>query len=90
VTPLPLSGTAKSVWGATPRDRHLLRLLDANSRPDCDASAAIVRDDADLYIARERGFRTALVFHPFLASDLAGLDNLVCSIADSAIWLPGT
>jgi len=77
VTPLPLSGTAKSVLGATIHGRHLLRLRDANSGPVCDADAAIVRHDADLYVARERGFGTAFVFDACLASDFAGFDILV-------------
>jgi hypothetical protein len=63
--------------GATIHGRHLLRLRDANSGPVCDADAAIVRHDADLYVARERGFGTAFVFDACLASDFAGFDILV-------------
>jgi His-Xaa-Ser system radical SAM maturase HxsC len=77
VTPLPLSGTAKSVSGATVHGRHLLRLQAASSGPVCDADAAIVRDDADLCLAREHGFGTAVVFDACSASDFAGLDILV-------------
>jgi hypothetical protein len=78
MTPLALSGTAKSVSGATVHGRHLLRLRDANSGPVCEADAAIIRDDTDLYIARERGFGTAFVFDARSDSDFAGLDTLVC------------
>ena len=74
MTPLALSGTAKSVSGATVHGRHLLRLRDAISGPVCEADAAIVRDDADLYLAREHGFDTAVVFDACSASDFAGLD----------------
>jgi len=77
VTPLPLSGIAKSVSGATVHGRHLLRLRDANTGPVCDADAAIIRADADLYVARARGFGTALMFDASSASDFAGLDILV-------------
>jgi len=78
VTPLPLSGTAKSVSGATVHGRHLLRLRDANTGPVYDADASIVRDDADVSIARDQGFGAAILLDPCLASDLAGLDLLVC------------
>src|SRR5580704_3709658 len=78
MTPLALSGTAKSVSGATVHGRHLLRLRDANSGPVCEADAAFIRDDTDLYIARERGFGTAFVFDARSDSDFAGLDTLVC------------
>jgi His-Xaa-Ser system radical SAM maturase HxsC len=77
MTPLALSGTAKSVSGATVHGRHLLRLRDANSGPVYEADAAIIRDDTDLYIARERGFGTAFVFDARSDSDFAGLDTLV-------------
>jgi len=77
VTPLPLSGTAKSVLGTPVHGRHLLRLQDASSGPICDADAAIVRDDADVSFARDRGFGTAILFDPCSASDLAGLGVLV-------------
>jgi His-Xaa-Ser system radical SAM maturase HxsC len=77
VTPLPLSGTAKSISGATVHGRHLLRLRDANSGPVCDADTAIVRHDGDLYVARERGFATALIFDTCSASDFAGPNILV-------------
>ena len=75
---LTSSGTAKSVSGATVHGRHLLRLRDANSGPVCEADAAIIRDDTDLNIARERGFGTAFVFDARSDSDFAGLDTLVC------------
>ena len=78
MTPLPLSGTAKSVSGGTAHGRHLMRLRDANTGPVCDADAAIVRDDADISIARDQGFGAAILLDPCLASDLAGLDLLVC------------
>ena len=42
MTPLPLSGRARSVSGGADHTRHLLRLRDANSRPVCDADAAII------------------------------------------------
>ena len=89
MTPLALSGTAKSVSGATVHGRHLLRLRDANSGPVCDADAAIIRADADLYVARARGFGTALMFDASSASDFAGLDILVRLDDRLAIWLPG-
>jgi len=56
----------------------LLRLRDASSAPDCDADAAIVREHADLCIAHERGFGTALVFDPCSAADFHGLGVVVC------------
>jgi His-Xaa-Ser system radical SAM maturase HxsC len=71
MTPLPLSGTAKSVSGATVHGRHLLRLREASSRPVGGADAAIIRDDAEFVLARDRGFSTAFVFD-------------ACSIGDSA------
>ena len=77
MTPLPLSGTAKSVSGATVDGRHLLRLRDANSGPVCEADTAIIRDDTDLYVARERGFATALIFDTCSASDFSGPNILV-------------
>jgi His-Xaa-Ser system radical SAM maturase HxsC len=78
MTPLPLSGTAKSVSGATVDGRHLLRLRDANTGPVCDADAALIRDDADVSIARDQGFGAAILLDPCLESDLAGLDLQVC------------
>ena len=81
MTPLALSGTAKSVSGATVHGRHLLRLRDANSGPVCEADAAIIRDDTDLYIARERRFGTAFVFDARSDSDFAGLDTLMSADA---------
>jgi len=77
MTPLPLSGTAKSVSGSTVHQRHLLRLRHASSEPVCDADAAIVRQDADLDFARDRGFLTALAFDAYSASDFGGLNVLV-------------
>jgi His-Xaa-Ser system radical SAM maturase HxsC len=77
MSPLPLSGTAKSVSGATVDGRHLLRLRDANSGPVCEADTAIIRDDTDLYVARERGFATALMFDTCSVSDFAGPNILV-------------
>ena len=72
MTPLALSGTAKSVSGATVHTRHLLRLREARSEPVCEADAAIVRDDADLCIARDHGFGTAFVFEACSATNSAG------------------
>src|SRR5207248_1541275 len=77
MTPLALSGTAKSVSGATVHTRHLLRLREAHSEPVCEADAAIVRDDADLSIARDQGFGTAIIFDPCSASDPAYLGVMV-------------
>jgi His-Xaa-Ser system radical SAM maturase HxsC len=74
----PLSGTAKSALGVTVHGRYLLRLRDASSGPVCESDAAIVRDDADLYVAREHGFGTAVVFDACSASNFAGLDILLC------------
>jgi hypothetical protein len=80
MTPLPLSGTAKAVLGVQIRGRqgrHLLRLRDTDSGPVCGADTAIIRDDTDLYVARERGFATALMFDTCSASDFARPDILV-------------
>jgi His-Xaa-Ser system radical SAM maturase HxsC len=77
MTPLSLSGTAKSVSGSTVHRRHLLRLRDASSGPVCDADAAIVREDADFYIARDRGFGTVLAFDACSGSDFSGLELMV-------------
>jgi hypothetical protein len=77
MTPLALSGTAKSVSGATVHTRHLLRLREARSEPVCEADAAIVRDDADLSIARDQGFGTAIIVDPCSASDPIDLGVVV-------------
>src|ERR1700730_15609448 len=71
MTPLPLSGTAKSISGATVHGRHLLRLREASSELDCEADAAIVRNDADFAVARHRGFGSAFVFDSFSIDDPA-------------------
>lgn len=69
MTPLPLSGTATSVSGAGVQGRHLLRLREASSGSVCEADAAIVRHNADLSLARDQGFGSAIMFDPCLASD---------------------
>jgi His-Xaa-Ser system radical SAM maturase HxsC len=71
--PLPLSGTAKSITGPVAPGRRLLRLCDvgSSSHTTSEADAAIVRRDTDLSKARDRGFRTAVVFDAASMSDTA-------------------
>jgi His-Xaa-Ser system radical SAM maturase HxsC len=75
MTPLPLSGSAKSISGFTgERRRHLLRLRDLTSpiSPSSDADAAIIRSNADLTEARNRGFACAVSFDPAAIDGIAG------------------
>jgi hypothetical protein len=49
-----------------------------------------VRDNADLFVARERGFGTAFVFDPFSANDYDVSTSLLAWMAGLAIWLLAT
>jgi His-Xaa-Ser system radical SAM maturase HxsC len=73
MTPLSLSGTAKSIAGVPISGRRLLRLRDAKDSigPIGDADAALVRRDADLSEARDRGFSAAVLFDPASMPDAA-------------------
>jgi His-Xaa-Ser system radical SAM maturase HxsC len=64
MTPLPLSGTAKSITGSIGERRRLFRLHDlaASINPISDADAAIIRCEADSAEARNRGFAGAILF----------------------------
>jgi His-Xaa-Ser system radical SAM maturase HxsC len=76
MTPLQLSGTAKSVAGIVAPGRRLVRLNEiANlpSGPVRDADAAIVRNGRDLATARDQGFTIAVIFDGSMASETADL-----------------
>jgi His-Xaa-Ser system radical SAM maturase HxsC len=64
MTPLPLSGTAKTVTGTAEPGRRLLRLREVENGPLDDADAALIRRDGDVAAARNSGFSTAIVFEP--------------------------
>jgi His-Xaa-Ser system radical SAM maturase HxsC len=64
MTPLPLSGTAKSIVGIAEGGRRLLRLRAAENGPVGEGDAAIIRDDGDLAIARDRDFSRVVIFDP--------------------------
>jgi His-Xaa-Ser system radical SAM maturase HxsC len=93
MTPLPLSGTAKSIIGPFVPGRRLFRLHDIGSlsHPTSKANAAIVRRDADLSDARDRGFATAVVFDtPSITDDadfemIAHLDQRFDYLADGDV-----
>jgi His-Xaa-Ser system radical SAM maturase HxsC len=92
MTPLPLSGTAKSMIGPVVSGRRLLRLHDigSSSHPG-EADAAIVRRDADLSDARDRGFASAVVFDTTTMTDdadfnmIAHLDQRFNYLADGDV-----
>ena len=77
MSPLPLSGIARSVWGGALQARHLLRLRDANSGPVCDADAALVRDDAISILHASRGSPARLRSNSPSGCDFDGFDIVV-------------
>lgn len=94
MTPLPLSGTAKSAGGTALPGRRLFRLREAGSvtaRPSAEADTAIVRREGDLTVALDRGFRSAVVIEPCSApigtTDLAVayLDRRFSYLADGDV-----
>src|SRR5581483_20326 len=74
MTPLPLSGTAKSISGLMGERRHLFRLRDLATSlgPTNDADAAIIQCDADLAEARRRGFAGVVSFDRTAITDPVG------------------
>jgi len=70
MTPLPLSGTAKSVTGAVEPGRRLLRLRAAETDAVNEADIALIRHDGHLAIARVRGFTKAVLFDGSLTADM--------------------
>jgi His-Xaa-Ser system radical SAM maturase HxsC len=71
MTPLRLSGTAKSIAGVVEAGRRLLRLRAAENRPVSESDAAIIRRDGDLAIARDRGSTRAVIFDPCSITEAA-------------------
>lgn len=71
MTPLPLSGIAKSVAGTVEPGRRLLRLRSAESDPVNEADTAMIRCDGDLAIAHDRGFAKAVTFEPCSPTEAA-------------------
>ena len=64
MTPLALDGSATLVEGPTLTGRRVLRLreIEHTEGPIKDADAAIIRRDADIAVAREQGFKSAILF----------------------------
>ena len=89
MTPLALSGTAKSVSGATVHGRHLLRLRDANSGPVCEADAAIIRDDTDLILHASAASAPRLYSTRARTAISLASTRWFVWLAGLAIWLPG-
>jgi His-Xaa-Ser system radical SAM maturase HxsC len=71
MTPLPLSGTARSVTGAFRSGRRLMRLRTVETGAVDEADMALIRHDDDLAIARARGFSKALMFEGSSTTDAA-------------------
>src|SRR5260370_21116252 len=66
MTPLPLSGTARSIVGGWEPGRRVLRLRAGENGSVGEADAAIVRHGSDLTVARDRDFTRAVIFEPCL------------------------
>jgi His-Xaa-Ser system radical SAM maturase HxsC len=62
MTPLPLSGTARSIIGALQPGRSLMRLRAADTDVVDDADVAVIRQNGDRTVARARGFTRAISF----------------------------
>src|SRR5208282_4183103 len=71
MTPLPLSGTARSIVGIAEAGRRLLRLRAAENGPVGEGDAAIIRDDGDLAIAHDQDFSRAVIFDPCSMTEAA-------------------
>lgn len=91
MTPLPLSGIAKSIVGAPEAGRRLLRLRSVEGYPENVVDTAIVRHDDDLAAARDHGFTRMAIFEPCIASEpgdlvlAARLDQRFTYLADGDV-----
>jgi His-Xaa-Ser system radical SAM maturase HxsC len=62
MTPLPLSGTARSITGALEPGRNLMRLRAADASAGGEADIAVIRQSDDRAVARAHGFTRAISF----------------------------
>ncbi len=91
MTPLPLSGIARSIEGVTEPGRRLLRLRAVKDGPKHAVDTAIVRRDEDLTAARDRGFTRVAILAPCTATEVgdfvlaARLDQRFAYLADGDV-----